>query len=69
MLLLGRRRQLGGLDKAVPNVDVVVEVAVVLIDSMDGGDSLAAVEGLVPVEIHGGVKAPATATVNPREWI
>lgn len=60
------------MDKAVPNVDVVVEVvvvAVVLIDSMDGGDSLAAVEGLVPVEIHGGVKAPATATVNPREWI
>jgi len=57
---LGRGRGLGGVEEAVPDVDVVVEVvvvvvvSVVLVDVLHGGDSLLPVEGTVPVGIHGG---------------
>lgn len=62
--LLGRRRWrwllVGGVEEAVADVDVVVEVvevvvvAVVLVDVLYGGDSLAAVERRVAVGVHGG---------------
>jgi len=60
--LLGRRRRrlVGGVEEAVADVDVVVEVvevvvvAVVLVDVLDGGDGLAAVERRVAVGVHGG---------------
>lgn len=67
LVLLGRQRGrlgldggLGGVEEAVPDVDVVVEVvvvvvvAVVLVDVLHGGDGLLPVEGAVPVGIHGG---------------
>lgn len=66
VLLGGQRRRrgldggLGGVEEAVPDVDVVVEVvvvvvvAVVLVDVLHGGDGLLPVEGAVPVGIHGG---------------
>lgn len=51
---------MGGVEEAVADVDVVVEVvevvvvAVVLVDVLYGGDSLAAVERRVAVGVHGG---------------
>jgi hypothetical protein len=71
--LLGRRRWgrrlVGGVEEAVADVDVVVEVvevvvvAVVLVDVLDGGDGLAAVERRVAVGIHGGGRASSRVRV------
>lgn len=82
LVLLGRQRRrlgldggLGGVEEAVPDVDVVVEVvvvvvvAVVLVDVLDGGDGLLPVEGAVPVGIHGGGGGDWGDEANPRGWI
>jgi hypothetical protein len=58
-----RRRLVGGVEEAVSDVDVVVEVvevvvvAVVLVDVLDRGDGLVAVERRVAVGVHGGGRA------------
>ena len=60
---------MGGVEEAVADVDVVVEVvevvvvAVVLVDVLDGGDGLAAVERRVAVGIHGGARASSRVRV------
>jgi hypothetical protein len=64
-----RRRLVGGVEEAVPDVDVVVEVvevvvvAIVLVDILDRGDGLVAVEGRVAVGVHGGGRATSRVRV------
>jgi hypothetical protein len=59
----------GGVEEAVPDVDVVVEVvevvvvAIVLVDILDRGDGLVAVEGRVAVGVHGGGRATSRVRV------
>jgi hypothetical protein len=43
----------GGFEEAITDIDVVVKVAVVLVDVLDGGDGLAPVDPGVVVRIHG----------------
>ena len=60
---------MGGVEEAVPDVDVVVEVvevvvvAVVLVDVLDRGDGLVAVERRVAVGVHGGSRAMSRVRV------